>query len=101
MVTDEYGRKPVLVVVTIASLLIVLLLWNIPNLGMYFVAQALTGCLNVMDTPALTMIADVGRAYVMAGGGYSQENKGKVTPANVEEGAEGDCGCDGDDFATR
>lgn len=83
VVTDKYGRKPVLVAVTVASFLIVVLLWNVPKIGMYFVAQALTGCLNVMDTPILTMIADVGRAYVMAGGGY-QEKKDKVTPA-VEE----------------
>ncbi|GMH50578.1 hypothetical protein TL16_g00810 [Triparma laevis f. inornata] len=101
VITDKYGRKPVLVAVTVASCLIVLLLWNIPTIGMYFIAQALTGCLNVMDTPALTMIADVGRAYVMAGGGYEERSgeKAKVTPAKVEEG--GSENGSGDDLATR
>eukprot|EP00519_Triparma_laevis_P008058 CAMPEP_0182501690 /NCGR_PEP_ID=MMETSP1321-20130603/11937_1 /TAXON_ID=91990 /ORGANISM="Bolidomonas sp., Strain RCC1657" /LENGTH=116 /DNA_ID=CAMNT_0024706419 /DNA_START=382 /DNA_END=728 /DNA_ORIENTATION=- len=67
VITDRFGRQPILIVVSLASLLIVVLLWNVPTLGVYFLIQALTGLLNVMDTPALTMVADIGRAYVLTG----------------------------------
>ncbi|GMH64456.1 hypothetical protein TrST_g86 [Triparma strigata] len=115
VITDRFGRQPILIVVSLASLLIVVLLWNVPTLGVYFLIQALTGLLNVMDTPALTMVADIGRAYVLTGGGYEEKDKVQVMPKRLEgakEGAGGDGGergqgwkgeeeGEGDDLDTR